>query len=159
MRERERERERVTYLTFELPGGKQSKEEILSELLVYNFQMVFTFISWRKIQGNNKQHIALHKQNRAITMLAICVARNTYQRFQLVFTHSKITGLKLHRILVNKIFWVQKRENNYDILSTINDHALLLLNSTDKFLCFISTCIYKIQYITNLSKQWFTCKN
>uniref|UniRef100_A0A7N2N2G5 Cytochrome P450 87A3 n=1 Tax=Quercus lobata TaxID=97700 RepID=A0A7N2N2G5_QUELO len=32
---------------------------------------------YRKIQGNNKQHIALHKQNRAITMLAICVARNT----------------------------------------------------------------------------------
>ncbi|KAK7814333.1 cytochrome p450 708a2 [Quercus suber] len=32
---------------------------------------------YRKILGNNKQHIALHKQNRAITMLAICVARNT----------------------------------------------------------------------------------
>ncbi|KAF3958615.1 hypothetical protein CMV_016492 [Castanea mollissima] len=32
---------------------------------------------YRKIQGNNKQHITPHKQNRAITELAICVARNT----------------------------------------------------------------------------------
>ncbi|KAE8055261.1 hypothetical protein FH972_012112 [Carpinus fangiana] len=36
-------------------GGKQSKEEILLELLVYNFQMDFTFSSVRRIQGNRTQ--------------------------------------------------------------------------------------------------------
>ena len=55
-RERERERETVINLfTSELPGGKQSKEEILLELLVYNFQMDFTFSSVRRIQGNRTQ--------------------------------------------------------------------------------------------------------
>jgi hypothetical protein len=49
-------RDRVINLfTYELPGGKQSKEEILFELLVYNFQMVFTFSSGRRIQGNRTQ--------------------------------------------------------------------------------------------------------